>query len=204
MATLDARLHAPATQRNRVPILDVLSRVLPTSGTVLEIASGTGEHAAWFAHQLRPLVWQPSDPDPVMRRSIESYRQAVARLPAPLDLDATRLPWPVEAVRAVVCINMIHIAPWAAAEGLMKGAGLVLPAKGVLYLYGPFRRGGAHTAPSNAAFDQGLRAENPAWGVRDLEAVTALAEANGLAFSETVEMPSNNLSVVFEKIGSEN
>jgi SAM-dependent methyltransferase len=203
MTTMDARLHAPATQRNRVPILEVLDRVLPTSGTVLEVASGTGEHAAWFAHQLRPTIWQPSDPDPVMRRSIEAYGQGVATLLTPLDLDATRFPWPVETVRAVVCINMIHIAPWAAAEGLMKGAGAVTPGKGVLYLYGPFKRGDAHTAPSNAAFDQNLRAENPAWGVRDLESVTELAEANGLALLEVVEMPSNNLSVVLKKTETE-
>jgi hypothetical protein len=138
-----------------------------------------------------------------MRRSIEAYGQGVATLLTPLDLDATRFPWPVETVRAVVCINMIHIAPWAAAEGLMKGAGAVMPGKGVLYLYGPFKRGDTHTAPSNAAFDQGLRAENPAWGVRDLESVTELAEANGLALLEVVEMPSNNLSVVFKKTETE-
>ena len=199
MTTLDARLHAPATQRNRVPILEVLSRVLPGSGTMLEVGSGTGEHAAWFAHQLRPTVWQPSDPDPAMRRSIAAHGQGVETLLPPLDLDVTRFPWPVDQADAIVCINLIHLAPWAATEGLMKGAGIVLPAKGVLYLYGPFKRDGAHTAPSNAAFDDSLRAENPQWGVRDLGAVADLAKAQGLALREVVEMPSNNLSVVFGK-----
>ena len=118
-AAPDPRLFAPATQRNRAPILEVLSRVLPGEGLLLEVASGSGEHAAWFAHQLRPLVWQPSDPDPVMRRSIAAHGTEVKSLKAPLDLDATRQPWPIAQVDAVVCINMIHIAPWAAAEGLI-------------------------------------------------------------------------------------
>ena len=164
-----ARRFAPATQRNREPILAVLDRVLPRRGLVLEVASGTGEHAAWFAHNLRPLLWQPSDPDPELRRSITSHGASIANLKAPLDLDVTRSPWPLDEAGAVVCINMIHIAPWAAAEGLMAGAGALLPAGAPLYIYGPFRRDGRHTAPSNAAFDRSLRAENPDWGVRDLE-----------------------------------
>lgn len=193
----DPRLHAPATQRNRAAILEVLSRVLPGTGPVLEVASGTGEHAAWFAQHLRPLAWQPSDPDPIMRRSIVAHGTAVRTLEAPLDLDATRHPWPIEQAGAVVCINMIHIAPWSAAEGLIEGAAAILPAGGVLYLYGPFKRDGQHTAPSNAAFDAALRAENSAWGVRDLEAVTDLARARGLVLEEVVEMPANNLSVIY-------
>ena len=198
-STADSRRFAPATQRNRAPILAVLDRVLPRAGVVLEVASGTGEHAAWFAHNLRPLIWQPSDPDPALRSSIAAHGTAVANLKAPLDLDVTRRPWPLEAAGAVVCINMIHIAPWAAAEGLISGAGALLPAGAPLYLYGPFRRDGQHTSPSNAAFDQSLRAENPGWGVRDLEAVAALGEAQGFALSEVVEMPANNLSVILTR-----
>ena len=195
----DARLFAPATQRNREPILEVLSRILPTEGTVLEVASGTGEHGAWFAQQLRPLAWQPSDPDPVMRRSIAAHGHAIATLREPLDLDVTRHPWPLETAQAVVCVNLLHIAPWAAAEGLMAGAGQVLSDGKPLYLYGPYRRGGRHTAPSNEAFDRSLRSENPDWGVRDLEAVTELAASHGLGLAEVVEMPANNLSVVLAK-----
>ena len=197
----DPRLYAPATQRNRVPLLETLSRVLSGSGTVLEIASGTGEHAVWFAQQLRPLVWQPSDPDPHMRQSIAGHA-ALAQCPSlrePLDLDVTAPVWPLERAAAVVCINMIHIAPWAATEGLMGGAGRVLRAGGVLFLYGPFRRDGEHTAPSNASFDASLRAQNPAWGVRDLEAVTEEAARHELAVQELVEMPANNLSLVLRK-----
>lgn len=198
----DPRLYAPATQRNRQPILDVLSRVLPTKGLVLEIASGTGEHAVWFAQHLRPLEWQPSDADAGMRQSILSHAHGAhcPTLRPPIDLDVTAAPWPIERADAIVCINLIHIAPWNATEGLMKNGGRLLPAEGALYLYGPFRRDGAHTAPSNANFDAALRAENPAWGVRDLEAVSALAEQHGLYLSEVVEMPSNNLSVTFTKI----
>lgn len=202
-ATPDPRLFAPATQRNRQPILEVLSRVLPSDGLVLETASGSGEHAVWFAQQLRPLVWQPSDPDPLMRQSIAAHAAGadIKTLMAPLDLDVTRAPWPIERADGVVCINMIHIAPWAAAEGLMSGAGAILPAGGVLCLYGPFKRDGRHTAPSNASFDQSLRSENPAWGVRDLEAVSDVAAAQGLALDEVVEMPANNLTLVFRRDG---
>jgi hypothetical protein len=200
-ATPDPRLFAPATQRNRQPILEVLSRVLPADGLVLEVASGSGEHAVWFAQQLRPLVWQPSDPDPLMRQSIAAHAAGagIKTLMPPLDLDATGTSWPIERADGVICINMIHIAPWAAAEGMMSGAGAILPAGGVLCLYGPFKRGGQHTAPSNASFDQGLRAQNPSWGVRDLEAVSDLAAAQGLALEEAVEMPANNLTLVFRR-----
>jgi SAM-dependent methyltransferase len=195
----DPRLFAPATQRNRQPILVVLSRMLPGEGLVLEVASGTGEHALWFAQHLRPLEWQPSDPDPAMRRSIAVHAEGagVRTLKPPLDLDVTRQPWPIERADAVVCINMIHIAPWSAAEGLMAGAGSLLPPAGVLYLYGPYRRDGRHTAPSNAEFDESLRSRNPDWGLRDLEAVAELAGRQGLELHEVIEMPANNLSVVF-------
>jgi len=201
---LDPRCFAPATQRNRQAILDVLLRVLPTRGAALELASGTGEHAVWFAQHLRPLAWQPSDPDPLMRRSIAAHGADAAcptlRLP-PLDIDVTAPHWPLKEAAAIVCINLLHIAPWSAAEGLMAGAERVLPSGGVLYLYGPYKRDGRHTAPSNEAFDGNLRANDPAWGVRDMEAVTALAEAHGLGFGEAVEMPANNLSLVFTKRG---
>lgn len=195
----DARLFAPASQRNRQAILDVLDRVLPGEGLVLEVASGSGEHATWFAQHLRPLRWQPSDPDPVMRRSIAAHASDAncPTLLPPLDLDVARDPWPVETADAMVCINLLHIAPWQVAEALFAGAARLLPAGGVLYLYGPFKRDGRHTAPSNAAFDESLRAQNPAWGVRDLDAVATLAEREGFGLREVVEMPANNLSLIF-------
>lgn len=195
----DVRLYAPATQRNRVPILEVLERVLPPSGTVLEVASGSGEHAVWFAQHLRPLIWLPSDPDPACRRSIAAHAAAAgcATLEAPLDLDVTAAAWPLERAEAIVCINLVHIAPWSAAEGLFAGAGRLLPPGGVLYLYGPFLRADAETAPSNLAFDRDLRARDAAWGLRDVAEVTALGEAQGLRLDEVVEMPANNLSLVF-------
>jgi len=202
---MDPRLHAPATQRNRQPILDVLTRVLPRSGIVLEVASGTGEHAVWFAQQLRPLVWQASDPDPEMRQSIAAHAgdAAPAHLPAPLDIDARAEAWPIETADAVVCINMIHIAPWEAALGLFAGAGRLLAEGAPLVLYGPFKRKGEHTAPSNASFDQSLRAQSPAWGVRDLDGeVVPAAAAEGFSLDEVVEMPANNLTVVFRKTGA--
>jgi SAM-dependent methyltransferase len=197
---------APAVARNREPILAVLRRVvpspsLPERGLVLEIASGSGEHAIHFAAALPHLTWQPTDPDPEARESIAAYR-AAAQLPnllAPLALDAAASRWPVTQADVIVAINMIHIAPWAAAEGLMAGAERLLPAGGVLFLYGPFRECGQHTAPSNAAFDESLRARNREWGVRDLDEVVALASQHGLALEERVAMPANNLSVVFRR-----
>lgn len=197
----DPRLHAPATQRNREPILDVLMRVLPSDGTVLELASGTGEHAVWFAQQLRPLVWQPSDADPEMRASIKAHAQTqgVATIDEPLAIDVAEHPWPIAQADAVVCINLIHIAPWRAAEGLFAGARDLLPHDAPLVLYGPFKRGGRHTADSNAAFDHSLRQQNPEWGVRDLDDVDALADTNGFVCQEVVEMPANNLVVVYRR-----
>jgi len=190
---------APAVARNRDPILAVLGRVLPARGTVLEIASGSGEHAVYFAAGLPDLTWQPTDRDADALRSIAAYRTA-ARLPnllPPLELDAASPRWPVAHADAVVSINMIHIAPWTAAEGLMAGAGRVLAPGGVLYLYGPFKDNGRHTAPSNADFDASLRARNPEWGVRDVAAVSDLAGRHGLVLVERVAMPVNNLSLVF-------
>ncbi|HEX9489176.1 MAG TPA: DUF938 domain-containing protein, partial [Stellaceae bacterium] len=197
----DPRLHAPAVARNREPILAVLRRVLPSTGLVLEVASGSGEHAAFFAAALPQLTWQPSDPDPRARASIAAFRGAGAapNLLPPLDLDVIAAAWPVTGAAAVVCINMIHIAPWSACEGLVAGAAHALLPGGVLYLYGPYKEEGRHTAPSNAAFDADLRARDPRWGVRDLGAVAALARRGGFAHEETVTMPANNRSLVFRR-----
>ena len=199
----DDRLYAPATLRNRAPIAAVLAGWLPArGGTVLELASGTGEHALHLAATFPDLLWQPSDPAAAMRRSIEAHRRAAGsgNLCPPLDIDVTAPDWPLERpVEAMVCCNMIHVAPWTAAEGLFAGAARYLQAGGGLYLYGPFKRGDVHTAPSNAAFDASLRAQDPAWGVRDLEAVAGLAAAAGLAAPLVETMPANNLSLWFAK-----
>ena len=196
-----AALLSPAVARNRDPILTVLRRVLPNRGTVLEIASGTGEHAAYFAAQLPTLIWQPSDVDPEALTSIEAHRAAAnaPNLRAPIELDVTAPVWPVTHADAVVSMNIIHISPWAAAQGLMAGAGRLLAAGAPLYLYGPFKENGEHTAPSNAAFDASLRARDPQWGVRDLGDVRALAAGHGFDFVERVAMPANNLSLVFRR-----
>jgi SAM-dependent methyltransferase len=198
----DARRFAPAAQRNRGPILEVLRGVLPERGLVLEIASGTGEHAVWFAEHLPALTFQPSDPDADNRASIAAWivQAGAPNVNAPLAIDATDALWALaRAPDAILCINMIHIAPWAATLGLLRHAAAVLPPGGLLYLYGPYKRGGRHTAPSNADFDQGLRARDPAWGVRDLEVVVDTAAAAGFALADTVPMPANNLSVVFRR-----
>jgi hypothetical protein len=192
---------SPAVARNRDPILAVLRRVLPAQGTVLEIASGTGEHAVHFAAGLPHLTWQPTDTDADALRSTGAH-SASAQLPnllPVLELDVCAPSWPVTGADAMVAINMIHIAPWTAAEGLMAGAGRLLAAGSVLYLYGPFKEHGRHTAPSNAAFDDSLRARDPRWGVRDLDEVAALARRHGLALVERIAMPANNQSLVFHR-----
>jgi len=200
------RRAAPATERNARHIARVLARVLPRAGTVLEIASGTGQHAARLAQAFPTIAWQPSDPDPASRASIAAWRVETgpgAGMPLPpLDIDVCTPGWETAVAgpwAGLVCINMIHIAPWAACEGLMRGAGRRLGAGAPLYLYGPYRRNGRHTAPSNAAFDDSLRGRDATWGVRDLEAVAACAERNGLALARVVLMPANNLSVVFRR-----
>lgn len=194
-------LFSPAVARNAAPIAEILKRILPPSGLVLEIASGSGEHAVHLARAMPALAWQPSDPEEAARRSIEAHAResGLSNLRSPLAIDATRQPWPVAQADAVIAINMIHIAPWEATLGLMEGAGATLPEGGILYLYGPFREGGAQTAPSNAAFHDSLRARNASWGVRDIEAVSAVADARGLVLVERVTMPANNLSLIFRK-----
>lgn len=201
--TDDARQCAPATARNRDPIWAVLQRHLPARGVVLEVASGSGEHAVHFAQASGPdIVFQPSDPDPRARASIDAWA-ATSGLPnirPAIALNASADTWPIASADAVLCINMIHIAPWEAAAGLVRGAGRILPVGGLLYLYGPYRRAGRHTAPSNEAFDRDfLRARNPAWGVRDLEAVAGLAEEAGFAPPVIEQMPANNLSILFRR-----
>ena len=179
----------------------MLKRVLPPRGLVLEIASGSGEHAAYFAEHLSALTWQPTDSDRDALASIAAHRaaSAAANLLPPLHLDATTQAWPVERADAVMCCNMIHIAPWAACEGLIAGVQRVLRAGGLLYLYGPYKIDGRHTAPSNKDFDRYLRAQDAAWGIRDLGDVTSLASRLDLALAETVPMPANNLSVIFKR-----
>lgn len=193
--------HAPATERNREPILAVLREVLPSAGTLLEVASGTGQHAASFARAFPGLVWQPTDLEPEALASIEAWRAeaGLTNLRAPLRLDACADSWPVEAVEAVLCVNMLHIAPWEACQGLLRGAARVLAPGGPLVLYGPYFVQGRPTAPSNLAFDASLRERNPAWGVRELGAVVAEARRHGLELERTVDMPSNNLTVVLRK-----
>jgi SAM-dependent methyltransferase len=197
----DARRIAPATARNREPILGVLRPLLPAEGLVLEIASGSGEHIVAFARALPDLVWQPSDPSAEARASIAAWAaaEALRNLRAPLDLDVSRADWPIDAADAILCINMIHISPWSATEGLMRGAAALLPPGGLLYLYGPYFQRDVPTAPSNLAFDADLRRRNPDWGLREMDAVEDCAAAHGLRLEQVVAMPANNLSVIFRR-----
>jgi hypothetical protein len=193
---------SPSVARNRDPVLQVLGPRLPSEGLILEIASGGGEHAIHFAAAFPNLRWQPTDPDPEAVASIAAWRDHVAlpNLLAPLSLDAGRpQTWPIERADGIVNINMIHISPWSATRGLMTGAGRLLPAGGILFLYGPYIERDVCTAPSNHDFDQTLKSRDPAWGLRDLADVTALAVEHGLALSERVAMPANNLSLVFRR-----
>ena len=206
----DDRLDAPAYHRNFEPMLAVLQRVLrDRSGHVMEIGSGTGQHVVGFAEALPTLIWWPTDPNPNHLRSIEAWRRhtGMANVAPPFALDVVDPEAcldgegrPQEALAAVISMNVIHIAPWSVCEGIMRIAGRHLVNGGLVGLYGPFKRGGEHTSPSNAAFDASLRRENPQWGVRDLEAVEEAAIACGLHLSEVVEMPANNLTLVFERV----
>jgi hypothetical protein len=197
----DPRRSAPHVARNAGPIADVLRGVLPERGFVLEMASGSGEHVLHFAREFTKLLWQPSDPDPVAIRSIEAWRIEAGLfnlLPA-IALDARAAEWPVARADAILAINMVHISPWAATAGLMRGAARLLGEGTPLYLYGAYRQAGVATAPSNEAFDESLRARDPDWGLRDLDAVVAEAEKNGFRLDCVTPMPANNLSVVFRK-----
>ena len=195
------RLTSAAAQRNEEVILEQLRQVLPEHGIVLEIASGTGQHALAFSRALSPLRWQPSDPDPMHRASIDAWRdeQGLDNLLAALELDVTSNSWPVQKVDAVVNINMIHIAPLEVTEALFRGAHRVLTAGGVLFMYGPYQINGEHTAPSNAAFHASLQERDPSWGVRDLADVKAVAFKAGFAFEKSVAMPANNFAVVYRR-----
>ncbi|HEX8009799.1 MAG TPA: DUF938 domain-containing protein [Casimicrobiaceae bacterium] len=194
----DGRWHAPAAQRNRGPILEVLTRVLPPTGLVLEVGSGTGEHVVHFAQALPRLTWQPTEPDAALRRSIALWvrHEQLGNVREPLALDVRERPWPVSAADAVVCINVVHVSPWATTLDLLAGAADILPLGGVLYCYGPYRRHGRHTAPSNEAFDAKLRAYDPEWGLRDLEQICAAADRVGLELAEVLDMPANNFSLI--------
>lgn len=195
------RRESPAATRNREPILEVLRARLGSPATVLEVGSGTGQHAAFFAASLPHVVWRPSDRDEELFPSIEAWavREGVASPHEPVRLDVTGDAWPAGPFDAVFSANLIHIAPWDACRGLVRGAGLHLRLEGLLFLYGPFRIGGRHTAPSNEAFDESLRARDPRFGVRDLEAVEAEAAPHGLVLEERVEMPANNQIAIFRK-----
>jgi SAM-dependent methyltransferase len=192
---------AAAAARNREPILRVLRDCLPSSALVLEIGSGTGEHAMWFSSALRTLTWLPTDQNPDALRSIAAWREraGLTNLLPPLALDASAETWPVAHADVVVAINIVHVAPWTTGQGLIAGAARVLAPGGLLYLYGPFRKAGMHTAASNAAFDAELRVRDPSWGVRDLEEVTKFAISHGFEEPRKIAMPANNLSVVFRR-----
>ena len=196
-----SRRHAPATLRNRDPILAILRRVLPRAGVVLEIGSGSGEHAAYFAAALAPLRWQPSDANDRDFASVADWARehGATTVEPPLVLDAEAASWPVAHAAALFSANVIHIAPWTVALGMLRGAGRVLPPGAPLVLYGPFKHDGRHTAPSNAAFDAELRRRDRDWGIRDVAEVTQAAAACRLGLDEVVEMPANNLILVLRR-----
>jgi SAM-dependent methyltransferase len=199
LETSDPKLYHPHVARNREPILAVLKRFLPARALVLEVASGSGEHAAFFAKALPSVSWLPTDIDAKALASIAAFRAeaGVPNLLAPVRLDVTAPSWPVKRLDAIICNNMTHISPWAASEGLMAGAARTLRAGGMLFLYGPYKIDGRHTARSNQEFDAYLRSQNPEWAIRDLGEMRALAGRHGLTLIETVAMPANNLTVIF-------
>jgi hypothetical protein len=195
------KLRSPSTARNREPIATVLATELPARGLLLEVASGAGEHAVFLAERFPHLNWQPSDPDPQALASIAAHVRdaALPNLRPPIALDAEASAWPVERADALLCVNMVHISPWAATVGLLAGAGRLPSAGAPLILYGPYRRRDVAAAPSNEAFDESLKARNPEWGLRYVEDVAAEAEQNGLSLERLVEMPANNLTLVFRR-----
>ena len=204
----DQRMFSPTAARNSAPILAVLKRILPANGVVLEIGCGTGEHAVHFAGAMPSLTWLPSDPDSDSRASTASWIKftGLSNVLPPLDIDVCAKSWGVEQTApfdAIVSLNMVHIAPWAASLGLFAGAGRSLRVGGLLFLYGPFMRDGVHNAPSNAAFDASLKARNPSWGLRDIAELERVGESSGLSLRETIEMPANNMSLVFSTMVGE-
>ena len=197
-----AKGFAPAAERNRQAILDVLRRVLPSAGLVLELASGTGQHAVFFSEQLPTLRWQPSDASADALQSIAAWVEEVERanLLPPIELDVRSPRWPVARADALICINMIHISPWESTEALFRGAADLLAADSPLITYGPYRLHGEHTAPSNAAFDQSLRSRNSRWGIRDIDELTELAGRIGFTLQERVDMPANNMTLIWTRV----
>jgi hypothetical protein len=193
----EARRHAPATLRNRMAIADVLREHLPRSGTVLEVASGSGEHVAYFAEEFPALDWQPSDPDPDALVSIASWCDGIVNVAPPLALDASTNDWPIARADAVLCINMVHISPWNATLGLLAGAARLLAPDAPLILYGPFLQTDVPPAPSNTAFDESLRARDARWGLRQVESIERVAAGHGFMRERLIEMPANNLMLVF-------
>jgi SAM-dependent methyltransferase len=198
----EAKRIAPATQRNREAIASVLRDILPAKGVVLEVASGTGEHVVHFAAAFPDLTWQPSDYDLAGLASIEAWssESGLPNILSPLRIDASAADWPLTRAEAIICINMAHIAPWEASEGLFAGAARLLAPGAPLYLYGPYREAGIATAESNEAFDVSLKARNPAWGLRSVEQMNALAAHSGFALEARVEMPANNLSLFYKRL----
>ena len=204
---MDQRLFFPATERNRGPIGNLLSQLLPASGTVLELASGSGEHAVCFQQRFPHLLWQASDPNPDHRASIDAWiRHQVLTdvMPAALKLDVEERPWPLpptirSTLKTVVCINLLHISPASCTDALLEESALLLPRGASLIIYGPFMRNGAHTSASNAAFDQSLRERNGEWGLRDVNAITSIAANTGLQIDDVIPMPANNLTIVFNR-----
>ena len=204
---MDNRLFFPATQRNRVPIGDVLENNLPESGTVLEIASGSGEHGVVFQERFPNINWQTSDCNLSCRKSISAwikFQDLCTKMAQPIDLDVEDRPWPLTSsirstLKVIVCINMIHISPWGCSQALFEEAGKILKMRQLIILYGPFKMNNKHTSESNYQFDRSLRIQNPFWGVRDLEEIFKLGTKNGFENEDVIEMPANNFSIVLRK-----
>ncbi|MDV7339963.1 DUF938 domain-containing protein [Terasakiella sp. A23] len=199
---MDQRLFYPATERNRDVILDVLKDFFPTKGQCLEIASGSGEHVVHFASAFPDVTFHPSDLEKDCLNSITAWtaHQGLTNIQPPQMLDTTQDNWDLPQLDAILCINMVHISPWEATIGLIEKAGTFLKEGGCLYLYGPYRRFGKHTAPSNESFEGWLKSKDERFGVRHMEEVEAEADKNGLKLSQIVDMPANNFSLVFRKV----
>ena len=201
---MDQRLFFPATERNRVPIGDLLAEILPSQGTVLEVASGSGEHAVTFQRRFPQLVWQASDPDPTHRASIDAWIEHEGLsdvMPQSWNLDVAQRPWSISDASeanlvAVVCINLLHISPTHCTEALLEESAHLLPSEGLLIIYGPFQKNGRHNSASNAAFDASLRARDPNWGVRDLSWIEELLQPLSLQLIRRQSMPANNNTLV--------